>query len=66
MSFPLCMQDMQVLDMLSPVALDMADCFTLLQVYSINSKGLVQKQEQQWSISAFEALRQTFTPAFGK
>eukprot|EP00963_Diacronema_lutheri_P006173 scaffold524_cov357-Pavlova_lutheri.AAC.14 len=31
-------------------------------VYKLNGDGLVQKQEQTWDISAFEALLETFTP----
>jgi len=30
--------------------------------YTLGEDGLVQKQEQEWSISAFEALQETFTP----
>ncbi len=38
----------------------------MLQVYTVNEAGLIQKQEQQWSISAWTALRQSFTPSFGR
>merc|ERR1711879_320602 len=30
-------------------------------VYTVDSNGLVVKQEQEWSISAAEALRETFS-----
>ncbi len=33
--------------------------------YSLNDQGLVAVQAQTWSISAFDALRQTFTPTSG-
>jgi hypothetical protein len=36
------------------------------QVYTVNEAGLIQKQEQQWSISAWTALKQSFTPSFGQ
>ncbi|KAL0047850.1 hypothetical protein WJX82_001514 [Trebouxia sp. C0006] len=35
-------------------------------VYTVNEAGLIQKQEQQWSISAWTALKQSFTPSFGQ
>ncbi|DBA84805.1 TPA: hypothetical protein ACH3X1_005840 [Trebouxia sp. C0004] len=35
-------------------------------VYTVNEAGLIQKQEQQWSITAWTALRQSFTPSFGQ
>lgn len=35
-------------------------------VYTVNADGLIQRQEQQWSISAWSALRQSFTPSFGQ
>lgn len=34
-------------------------------VYRLNKEGLIQAQEQTWSISGFEALRETFTPVPG-
>ncbi|KAL3145504.1 hypothetical protein ABBQ32_003328 [Trebouxia sp. C0010 RCD-2024] len=35
-------------------------------VYTLNDAGLIQKQEQQWSISAWTALKQSFTPSFNR
>ena len=34
-------------------------------VYLLNADGLVAEQRQSWSISAAEALSETFTPSFG-
>ncbi len=34
-------------------------------VYTLNADGLIVLQDQTWSISALEALRQTFTPTAG-
>ena len=34
-------------------------------VYTLNDQGLVAVQSQTWSISPFEALKETFTPTFG-
>jgi hypothetical protein len=34
-------------------------------VYTLNSQGLVQTQRQEWSISAAQALLETFTPTAG-
>lgn len=31
-------------------------------VYTLNGEGLIQQQEQQWSITPTEALVQSFTP----
>jgi len=31
--------------------------------YTIDDDGLIERQEQEWSISASEALRETFTPS---
>ena len=36
------------------------------QVYTVNEAGLIQKQEQQWSITGWTALQQSFTPSFGR
>lgn len=33
--------------------------------YTIGDNGLVVQQKQTWSISALQALRETFTPTFG-
>jgi len=33
-----------------------------LIVYTIDDNSLVERQDQVWSISAFEALKETFTP----
>lgn len=35
-------------------------------VYTVNEAGLIQKQEQQWSITGWTALQQSFTPSFGR
>ena len=32
--------------------------------YTLDSDGLIIQQKENWSISAFEALRETFTPGF--
>jgi len=34
-------------------------------VYSLDEEGLIALQDQTWSVSAFDALRQTFTPTGG-
>lgn len=34
-------------------------------VYHLNSDGLVEFQDQSWSISGIEALRESFTPSRG-
>jgi hypothetical protein len=34
-------------------------------VYTLNDDGLIVLQDQTWSISALEALRETFTPTAG-
>jgi hypothetical protein len=34
-------------------------------VYTLNEAGLIVLQDQTWSISALEALRETFTPTPG-
>lgn len=34
-------------------------------VYTLNQEGIIQTQQQQWSISAAEALLETFTPTAG-
>mmetsp|Transcript_398 Transcript_398/g.915 ORF Transcript_398/g.915 Transcript_398/m.915 type:complete len:228 (+) Transcript_398:157-840(+) len=36
--------------------------FTGKAIYTLNDEGLIQKQEQEWSKSAEEALRESFTP----
>jgi hypothetical protein len=35
-------------------------------IYTLNNDGIVQTQEQQWSISGVKALVETFTPGAGK
>lgn len=39
--------------------------FTGVTVYSLNDRGLIEEQRQTWSISALEALKETFTPTAG-
>lgn len=34
-------------------------------VYTLSADGLIVSQEQTWSVSALEALRETFTPTSG-
>jgi hypothetical protein len=41
------------------------EAFRGTATYTLNEAGLVAVQEETWDISAFEALRETFTPSFG-
>lgn len=39
--------------------------FTGRTTYTLNDEGLVAFQDQTWDVSAFEALRESFTPTGG-
>jgi hypothetical protein len=34
-------------------------------VYQLNAEGLIELQDQTWSISSFKALAESFTPTPG-